>query len=121
MISKQKKQANSKVRQYIYSNQNLDFLKKDIEAFNMSEHMGTMKFIVNANNSFDYNVLSEDKRSRMHNSFSHASVGPCMTAWVGDVSTLSILNENWHAPTIFSNKDTKGLQGMLWYGYAHRH
>jgi len=70
-------------------------LNKDIESFNMSEHMGQFWFTVNANNSYDYTVVKDPHRSYLRNSFSQMSEG-CFTTWQGDLSTLSVLNETWH-------------------------
>ena len=39
----------------------------------------------------------------------------------GDISSISLINENRTLPTIYANRDTKSLGRVLNYGYTHRY
>jgi hypothetical protein len=75
--------------------------------------MGQFKFEMNANNSIDYNAFSNHGLSILRHSFSNMSYDGVRSTKNVDVSTLSVLNDQRHKPTVFANKDIKSLQGIL--------
>jgi hypothetical protein len=104
-VSKQKLGNTSKVRAYIKEGSVASEHGKDVGAFEMSENMGKMRFEMNANNSVDYNVFSNTSKQQLFkHSFSGLSYDEGNRSMRNmDMSTLSILNEQRHVPTIFAN------------------